>query len=337
MLGRLRFSRGQIAVIMTVVLPTLLGAVGLGTDFAVLYFNWVQLQKAADASALAGASRLTGDPATTDNTLVTSTATQYAEANGTKAGEIVSVTPASDDKSVAVVLSRNVPYYFLKVIGVSSGKVTTRAVAGIQQSSSACGYLPIGLPCSFSDYTKQHSTCGGNYSYGENLTIKADWQHSTEVPGNWEALALDGSGGTNYRQNIADGFSGPPSLSCAGQTGGEASCPSWVSTETGNLVGPTTQGFSQRMNGQSFQSLPTGGIDPANPQIVLVPLIDFQATGKSGKTSAPILDFVTLWVTGVDGSGNITGTFIPPVPGCGLATTQTTQQSNGPYIAVLLS
>ena len=34
----------------------------LGADVAVMYFNWVQLQKAADAAAIAGASQLTGQP-----------------------------------------------------------------------------------------------------------------------------------------------------------------------------------------------------------------------------------------------------------------------------------
>jgi uncharacterized membrane protein len=47
--------RGQIAVVTTFAIATLLGAMALGTDVAVMYFNWVQLQKGADAAALAGA------------------------------------------------------------------------------------------------------------------------------------------------------------------------------------------------------------------------------------------------------------------------------------------
>ncbi len=50
-----RYFRGQMAVVMTFAIATLLGAMALGTDVAVMYFNWVQLQKAADAAALAGA------------------------------------------------------------------------------------------------------------------------------------------------------------------------------------------------------------------------------------------------------------------------------------------
>src|SRR5712692_9531549 len=49
------FFKGQMAVVMTFAIATLLGAMALGTDVAVMYFNWVQLQKGADAAALAGA------------------------------------------------------------------------------------------------------------------------------------------------------------------------------------------------------------------------------------------------------------------------------------------
>lgn len=48
--------KGQMAVVMTLVVATLLGVMALGSDVAVMYYNWMQLQKAADASALAGAT-----------------------------------------------------------------------------------------------------------------------------------------------------------------------------------------------------------------------------------------------------------------------------------------
>jgi len=60
-----RNQRGQIFVLTTLVIATLLGAMALSTDVGLLYFNWMQLQKAADGAALAGASSLTGLP---DNT-----------------------------------------------------------------------------------------------------------------------------------------------------------------------------------------------------------------------------------------------------------------------------
>jgi len=58
--GSSGFSRGQLLVLFTLILPVLLGVMALGADFSVIYFNWTIVQKAADAAALAGASQLTG-------------------------------------------------------------------------------------------------------------------------------------------------------------------------------------------------------------------------------------------------------------------------------------
>jgi uncharacterized membrane protein len=163
------YGKGQIAIIITLVMATLLAVVGLGADVGVFYYQWGQVRKGADSAALAGASELNGNPATTDNSLVTAAATKFAKLNGIQQSEIVSITPAADAKSVTVVLSRNVSYYFLKVLGLSSGTVAVQAVAAIQPSTGACGYLPIGLPCKFSDYANGHSTCGGKYATGKDI------------------------------------------------------------------------------------------------------------------------------------------------------------------------
>ncbi|HXZ88395.1 MAG TPA: pilus assembly protein TadG-related protein, partial [Candidatus Binataceae bacterium] len=101
---RRAFLPGQTAVIMTLVIATLVGAISLGADVGVLYYSWVQLQKAADSAVLAGANYLTGVPATTDNSQVVSTTNQYAQLNGVNSGEIVSTTVAGDAKSVTIVV-----------------------------------------------------------------------------------------------------------------------------------------------------------------------------------------------------------------------------------------
>jgi Flp pilus assembly protein TadG len=55
-----KFGKGQIAVVMTLALATLLGVMALGADVGVMYYNYIQLQKGADAAALAGANYLNG-------------------------------------------------------------------------------------------------------------------------------------------------------------------------------------------------------------------------------------------------------------------------------------
>ena len=62
-------SRGQITVLYAGIALVLIGAIALGSDVAVMYMDWQQTQKTADAAAIAGANYLagytfTGTPAT---------------------------------------------------------------------------------------------------------------------------------------------------------------------------------------------------------------------------------------------------------------------------------
>ena len=99
------------------------------------------LQKAAaDAAALAGVSQLTGDTTTTSDSQVVSTGTTYAHDNGIgRPDDTILVSPAADDKSVSVYVSRQLPYFFPQLVGLKKGKVAARATAGILPTSEVCG------------------------------------------------------------------------------------------------------------------------------------------------------------------------------------------------------
>ena len=333
---------------MMLVMPVLLGVIGLGADVGVLYYNWVTLQKAADAAALAGASQLTGDPATTTDSAVVSTGTQYAQINGiTHASDTILVSPANDDKSVSVYVSRQVPYYFLQLIGLKSGKVTAKATAGVLPTTGVCGAAPFGLPCKQNcngngcygqgaSPGQGDATCGGAYQFntsnlsaGTQIELKSDWS-ITGVPGNWDPLAIGGSGSSTYRSNIGHGES---QVLHAGDT---------LSTETGNIVGPTSQGFSDRgltLPNSTVATVPESPyttLSASDPHVMVVPLVDFTAAGKNGKTNVPILDFVTLYVTGLVGNNNtIVATVIPPLAACSTPSTTATHV-NGSGLKVVL-
>src|SRR5579859_3623148 len=51
------YARGQTAVLFAFALVAVVGALALTTDVTASYWNWEQVQKAADAGALAGASQ----------------------------------------------------------------------------------------------------------------------------------------------------------------------------------------------------------------------------------------------------------------------------------------
>lgn len=327
---RTRKSRGQIAIVFAVALPVLLGAVALCTDVGVFYLNWEYMQKAADAAVLAGANRgLPYDPA-----LAIQTANQYAELNGVKADEIVYTKTGEDNMSLSMKITREVPYYFGKVLGLKQGPVTVAATAGLKSAGGACGFLPIGIPCNSTSAVASAADCpGASYTTYENggsqMTLKPApaGPSSMQGPGNWEPLALGGSGASTFETNIASGYSGAPIAP------GTA-----VNTETGQVVGPTFHGFQQRMAnaGQSsYQPVPSedSQLDAASPQAVLVPLVNY--SGVNGNSSVEIVGFQEMWITGVNGSNaSISGYLINKLPGCSTPSLSASNSINE-YSAIL--
>jgi Flp pilus assembly protein TadG len=303
---QMKYSKGQIAVIMTLVMGVLLGACGLGADVGVLYYNWEVLQKAADSAVLAGANYLTAVPSTTNNTTVTNTANTYAESNGISTSEIISTTVAADAKSVSMKVQRTVPYYFGRFLGLNQGVVSVYATAGINDTVSPSGFLPIGLPCTKANANagadcngtyKQYSNGGGVYNLHSKFPLG--------TAGSWGALALGGSGASTYRQNIIGGYSGTLAL-------GDS-----VNLEHGNIVGPTNQGFDTRMSNaseSSFNQTPPSTLSATDPQIILVPMVDF--------TTSTIVGFAEMYVIGITGNGSdlqVSAYFLQPLANNGVA------------------
>jgi hypothetical protein len=307
-------GKGQVAVALILVMTVVLGAIGLGADMAVLYFNWVILQKAVDAAALAGAGYLESDSTVVPQAI--SAAVTYAENNGIKSSELV--TDGSGNQAyvpspyttITVTARRTVPYAFFKLIGLSNGTVAATATAqmplapGCVNCSSAiatpapgsqptvtpgnicsaigqCDVLPIGL-----DSTT-------TYVSAETLALRND----TVGPGNWGSLALGGNGGANERTNIGDGYQGPLAI---GQ---------WVDTEPGKSVGPVNQGFSDRIS-QAASEFPSGTAanhSPNDPRAVILPMVVWGS--PNGKSQVQITAFAAIWINSESG-GTISATFI---------------------------
>jgi Flp pilus assembly protein TadG len=169
-----RFSKGQMLVLFTLILPVLLGVMALGADFAIIYLNWSMIQKAADAAALAGASQLTGvaGSAAGLTPAVDNYVNGYACLNGVSDpsntyATLCSETPKASgvadkivftnvtDTTVQVGIKRSVPYAFGKMIGLNTAAVAAKATAAIEATGdlfrsecfpSDCNALPQALP-----------------------------------------------------------------------------------------------------------------------------------------------------------------------------------------------
>lgn len=306
---RRRPAPGQVAVIMVLALPVLLLSISLCVDVGNLYVNRTKIQTAVDAAALAGANWLPDY-----QSQAITTAKNYAITNGIKSSEIESVTVATNQKSLTVTVSRDVPCYFCMVMGegtayASSGGTTgvrALAIAGIVPISAAYGVVPLAI-----DYRT-------DLSFGNEVTLKMGQVGA----GNWDPLALGGQGASIYRSNLADGYQGQIKV------GDE------LSTETGNVVGPTNQGITTRLSAGQTE-YPSGTFmdhELDDPRILVVPIVDF--SNINGNSQVPLKGFAVMWIEGSDQQGNLTCYFMhQSVPD---ATVDTTATSYGASSAVLL-
>jgi len=289
-----RPPKGQVMVVLAVVIATLLGAVALATDVAIMYVNWARLQKGADSAVLAGANSL---PAKPDE--ATAVAANYAALNGIDPSEITSTTVAPDNLSITLHAARTVPYFFARVLGLTDQLISVRATASVPFAPGTVGdngggtsgstvgqfeLIPIGL---------DHMTV---FVDGQALTL----HHQQVGPGNWDALALGGRGANNLRNNIKFGYSGPISIG------------DWVLTEPGKMVGPIDQGFSARI-AAALSSDPSGtsaNHDLRNPRVVVMSMVDWDH--RNGRSEVQVQGFAALWVDGANG-GNINVHFVSQV------------------------
>lgn len=300
-------TRGQSIIIVTLASVALLGGVSLGSDVAMLYFNWVQLQKAADSAVLAGANFLPDNPSG-----ATTTANQYATSNGVKLAEIVSTTVSADSLSITMKLARTVPYYFARVLGLKSATVGATAAAGAPYSPST---LNASTPASLPPGGDNNGLNGGNcdcsqycglipigldsntvYKDGSSIVL----QQGQLGPGNWDLLALGATGGSNLRTNIACGYN---SIVTVGD---------WLTTEPGKKVGPVDQGFQDRLD-EAASVNPSGTYAThslTNPRVMILPVVDWEH--QNGRSQVQLKAFATVWLDSYSG-GQVTVHFISQV------------------------
>ena len=128
-------ERGQVLILAAVMLTTLLAASGIAVDLGVARVERQSAQSAADAAAVAGADDLPGSSgsAVTD---ATATASAYDFTTGVDNVSVTvqsppqaSLTHDGDTNSVEVIITRQVPTFLLRAVGLSSVTVRAQAVA----------------------------------------------------------------------------------------------------------------------------------------------------------------------------------------------------------------
>ena len=270
-------EKGSIAVLTAISLTVLLGFTAIVTDIGILYMNRSQLINTADAAALAAVQELPGN-----FDAARAVAVDYAARNG-KAGDIVETELANSNREITVSASRDVTLFFSRIISdLNSKKVSASATAAVRPIGSVSGVVPFGV-------VKQ------DFIFGLPYTLKEGGGDGEN--GNYGGLALGGNGASTYRYNITYGYDGKLHV---GQ---------WVSTEPGNMSGPTTQGVNYRISqdpGATFET-----VSKDSPRIVMVPVLDH--LNVNGRGDVQIVGFAAFFLEGAGGSGNesyVTGKFM---------------------------
>ncbi|HVA82308.1 MAG TPA: pilus assembly protein TadG-related protein [Candidatus Binataceae bacterium] len=303
MTHKFRSCDGQIAILYALALTALVGGMALCTDVSVMYLNWQRMQKAVDSAALAGATYLPEDSVT-----AISTAQTYGQDNGLAASEMAVpiVSLGANSSTITVSASRNVPYYFGRVLGLTSQSVSVSATAATPSSVSTVGCLnttgTICAPGAYGTSTGDYPLIpiGLDYSTPYSYNQPVQLNYSVVGPGNWGSLAMGGVGKSNLRSNIADGFSGPVSIG------------DWITTEPGKGVGPVDQGFGDRISASKSANPNASFSDHAanDPRAVVLPLVDWSTA--QGRSSVVCKGFVMVWIDSVSG-GTIQAHFIQQV------------------------
>ncbi|HWL25865.1 MAG TPA: pilus assembly protein TadG-related protein [Ureibacillus sp.] len=284
---------GNVLVLVAALMITLIGLTALVIDGGRLYLEKSTLQKAADAAALAGAQELPNDTLSAETH-----AKSITISNNVQIGN--STVEFADNKMwIRVTNTSNVELTFGKIFGISSVPVTATAKVDLNPLTSATGVIPLGLD--FGDYDKwKHCT-----EISLKLPSPSGHTDPTEEcngsnqlgSGNTGPLDITGSGGNNFRSDLANG----------------AQVEVWVgkelNTETGTMTGPTKQGIKERVDAcKGIYSYDANTFDTNPPpnncaQVVVVPLYTIIESNNNQIKKVKIVGFATLFIIGTDNNG----------------------------------
>lgn len=340
-------NRGQVLLVFVAGLLALLGIAALGIDVGYMYTVRHELQRSTDAGALAGASAFF-DGSWSDSA-IRALANTRARAFASKdkvatavlssGGEISVAFPAAE--RVRVDASRNVPLFFSRIFLGPTKTITAYAIAEASVvDTNVKGLKPWGIPYPWEDTNGNdlfdpgetvHRDCPEGvldssryFCTGTRVILKIGTpKNSPKNPnglpslqqesGHFFALALDGTGGSVYRDTIVNGSNTPVTV-------GDA-----ITLEPGNMVGPTRQGTRDLIDADTNSQwneaagLPESSLYHAgdgswmnSPRVIRIPVYDPEIALNNGRTEMMVAGFAGFWIESIDNhQATVIGRFIP--------------------------
>lgn len=291
-----RREDGASGIIMAICFTLVMALCGLVVDMGSAYAQGSRVQNAADAAALAAVQLL---PIAADNPAaiqqVEARVLDYVVKNGLDGDYIedVSLEDAVDGSytAVRVVLCGDVAYGFGPILGINGTTVTKHAKARVEPATGTSKVVPLGIPDT--SYAAMQEACGG-----QHVIVKYGGGGGTG--GFFGALDLDGvqgGGARDFATWLAFGYDGVLRV-------GDV-----LPVESGNMAGPTTQGFLERYS-QCTHFPGQGGcnaqqFDPDCPRVVT--MIVYTMVGSK---SVRVEGFAPFVLEGTNGKGEIVASWV---------------------------
>ncbi len=307
-----RHQRGVTLIWLTFFLMVMLGFVGLGVDMAKLMATRNQLQNAADAAALAGASAYAaaGNDSMAVKAAVAARAAAFAPNNRAFEDLPTPVVVPTDNiltnwalKTVTVTARRQgatgMVTYFARVFP-ELAKVPMSASATAEARWECPSSLPIAAQpppgqvfqpgCPEHEYELKYGPPDGVRGSYEPLDFG---KYAQEMGGCPEDPCLKPSGGDVYRCELANEYQ------CCTDSG---SC---IPSEQGSKSGPTTQGIKARFAADTDQREPTtcyAEYTGNGARVIVVPVTG-PPEGSGSERCFPVLSYGVFFVKRIPESG----------------------------------
>jgi Flp pilus assembly protein TadG len=169
---------GQILVIFALMLTVLIGLVGIAIDVTYAWRNGLQIQRAADAAAMAGVVYLPGAVTTGENKAIA-----IAGANGYPPSTVTAAPTSFDTRKMDVTITADVPTFFVNLFGVNHWTISRSARAAYNMP------VPMGSP-------QPYYGVAGTYKIGTtSYTMKGPANEAISQPnGFWATMMTQGAG-----------------------------------------------------------------------------------------------------------------------------------------------
>jgi hypothetical protein len=302
-------QKGQVAVIIALLIVCLIGMAALVIDLGSLYQKRASFQTVADSAALAGAQELPENKDDLDGAIrvAINYAKIYYNVDITSYDVEISTTYAADD-TITVTPSDSVPVYFAGVLGINTVDVGASAKAMVGEPKQVyylvpwAAIVPVGTTNWWNVLVPGTDKYITTYKGTGSTSNFCAWNEASSLPPDWSTI---------YKNRIINGCSFPLSI------GNTIYVREIKMTPSSEIVDPTNTRVTQGGGvWDTFGSLVTieGGLiklaKSSDTQLVIVPVIEGP---KALGAQATILAFAPFILEGIRGAGSgtqIYGRFI---------------------------